>query len=73
MSSRDDEVKNPRFFDRWVVECNIKKGLITRKDYEKHLKSLSDVADNIASADERIEEPEAPIDDEPEAETAPLS
>jgi hypothetical protein len=27
------------------VERNIKKGLITRKDYEKHLKSLDDVAD----------------------------
>jgi hypothetical protein len=66
MSSREDEVKNPRLFDRRVVERNIKKGLITRKDYEKHLKSLSDVATNIASPDERIEEAaEPPLDDEP--------
>ena len=28
-----------------TVERNIKKGLITRKDYEKHLKTLEDVAD----------------------------
>jgi hypothetical protein len=75
MSSRDDEVKNPRLFDRRVVERNIKKGLITRKDYEKHLKSLGDVAGNIASADERTEEPIEALDDddEPEAETPPLS
>jgi hypothetical protein len=77
MSSRDDEVKNPRLFDRRVVERNIKKGLITRKDYEKHLKALSDVAGNIASADERIEEAvEPPMEDEDEAEdaeTPPLS
>lgn len=66
MSSREDEVKNPRLFDRRVVERNIKKGLITRKDYEKYLKSLGDVAANIASPDERIEEAaEPPIDDEP--------
>ena len=65
MSSRDDEVKNPRLFDRRVVERNIKKGLITRKDYDKHLKSLADVGANIASPDERVEEaPEPPIEEE---------
>ena len=62
--SRDEEVKNPRLFDRRIVERNIKKGLITRKDYEKHLKSLADVAGNIASADEHVED-EPDIDDEP--------
>ena len=54
--NRDEEVKNVRLFDRRVVERNIKKGLITRKDYEKHLKSLSDVGGNIASPEERIED-----------------
>lgn len=54
--SRDEDVKNPRLFDRRVVERNIKKGVITRKDYEKHLKSLTDVSDRIASAEERAEE-----------------
>jgi len=74
MSSREDEVKNPRLFDRRVVERNIKKGLITRKDYEKYLKSLEDMAGNIASPDERVEEAPEPIeDDEPEETTPALS
>jgi hypothetical protein len=60
--SRDDEAKNVRLFDRRVVERNIKKGLTTRKDYEKHLKSLSDVGGNIASPEERIED--GPDDDD---------
>jgi hypothetical protein len=67
--TREDEAKNPRLFDRRVVERNIKKGLITRKDYEKHLKSLVDMAGNIASPDERQEEGPEPDDldqDEPE-------
>jgi hypothetical protein len=70
--SRDEEVvKNPRLFDRRVVERNIKKGLITRKDYEKHLKALADVAGNIASAEERDaaaadEADDDIIEDEPE-------
>jgi hypothetical protein len=64
--SREEEAKNARLFDRRVVERNIKKGLVTRKDYDKYLKSLGDVAANIASPDERVEEaPEPPVDDEP--------
>jgi hypothetical protein len=43
--TRDPDVKNPRLFDRRIVERNIKKGLVSRKDYEKHLKALDDVAD----------------------------
>jgi hypothetical protein len=72
MSTRDDEVKNPRLFDRRIVERNIKKGLITRKDYEKHLKALNDVATNIASPEERLEDAPEPDmdDDEPETDRA---
>ncbi|HEY6476744.1 MAG TPA: hypothetical protein VI456_09195 [Polyangia bacterium] len=33
-----------RLFDKRTVERNIKKGLVTRKDYEKHMKGLEDVA-----------------------------
>ena len=51
--TRDEEVKNPRLFDSRTIERNIRKGLITRKDYEKHLKGLPDVTDKIAP-------PEAP-------------
>ena len=43
--ARDQDVKNSRLYDRRTVERSIKKGLLTRKDYEKHLKSLEDVAD----------------------------
>jgi hypothetical protein len=42
--SRDAEAKNDRLFDKRTIERSIKKGLLTRKDYEKHLKSLEDVA-----------------------------
>jgi hypothetical protein len=38
------ETKNSRLFDKRTVERNIKKGLIGRKDYEKHIKTLEDVA-----------------------------
>jgi hypothetical protein len=42
--SRDAEAaKNDRLFDKRTIERNIKKGLVTRKDYEKHLKALDDV------------------------------
>jgi hypothetical protein len=43
--SRDAEAaKNDRLFDKRTIERNIKKGLVTRKDYEKHLKALDDTA-----------------------------
>ena len=62
--SRDEDVKNPRLFDRRVVERNIKKGMITRKDYEKHLKSLADSTEKIASAEERADEGPDLVDDD---------
>jgi hypothetical protein len=46
--SRDEEVKDPRLFDVRIVERNIKRGLITRKEYERLLKSLDDVAGKVA-------------------------
>jgi hypothetical protein len=42
--SRDVEAKNDRLYDKRTVDRSIKKGLLTRKDYEKHLKGLADVA-----------------------------
>jgi hypothetical protein len=36
--------KSNRLFDKRTVDRNIKKGLVTRKDYEKHLKTLDDAA-----------------------------
>jgi hypothetical protein len=42
--SRDTEAKNDRLYDKRTVDRSIKKGLLTRKDFDKHLKSLDDVA-----------------------------
>ncbi len=49
--SRDEEVKDVRLFDTRTVERNIKRGLITRKEYERFLKSLADVAEKVAPAE----------------------
>ena len=43
--ARDQDVKTSPIYDRRTVDRNIKKGLLTRKDYEKHLKALDDVGD----------------------------
>jgi hypothetical protein len=47
--TRDAESKTDpklaRLFDKRTVDRNIKKGLISRKDYDKFLKSLDDVGD----------------------------
>ena len=51
-STRDEDARNKRLFDIRTVERNIKKGLITRKDYEKYLKSLADVSAQVAPPDE---------------------
>jgi hypothetical protein len=42
MSSKENE----RLFDLRVVERNIRKGIISRKDLERVIKSLPDRADN---------------------------
>jgi hypothetical protein len=66
--------KQARLFDKRTVERNIKKGLITRKDYEKHMKTLEDVSNKgvYGSAEPRGEDedsepessPSAPLDGE---------
>jgi hypothetical protein len=53
--TREEASQDPVLFDRRIVERNIKRGLITRKDYEKFLKSLSDSADKVRSPDEAPE------------------
>ncbi len=54
--TRDEEQKTLNYDIRTITR-SIKKGLLTRKDYEKHLKSLPDVADKAAP-------PEAMDDDD---------
>jgi len=36
--------KTARLYDKRTVERNIKKGLVSRKDYDKHVKALDRVA-----------------------------
>lgn len=50
--SRDEQSKNLRLYDRRILERNMRKGLVSPKDYEKWLKALPDVADKLAPKDE---------------------
>jgi hypothetical protein len=54
-----------RFWDVRTVDRRVRKGLINRKDYEKHLKSLPDVADKAQPIDLNA------VDDEPIEDEAP--
>jgi hypothetical protein len=42
--SRED----PRFWDVRTIERRIRKGLVSRKDLEKHLKTIDDSKDRVA-------------------------
>jgi hypothetical protein len=74
--SRDAEAKvdpkTARLYDKRTFERNIKKGLITRKDYEKHMKGLEDVANKGVfggpenDAADELDEAVAMADDEDE-------
>ncbi|HMF41899.1 MAG TPA: hypothetical protein VKQ32_14595 [Polyangia bacterium] len=57
--ARDQDPRTSRLYDRRTVERNIKKGLVTRKDFEKHLKSLDDVADKGVYGGTEADEPAA--------------
>lgn len=78
--ARETDSKTARQFDKRTVERSIKKGLISRKDYEKYLASLNDVADKATyGVGAEVEAPAAPIepaasaDGVPEAPAAPSS
>jgi hypothetical protein len=61
--TRDD----PRFWDVRTLERRLRKGQITKKDYEKYLKSIPDVAEKqapIALSDEAEDDEEDDLDDE---------
>ena len=44
--------KNERVFDQRVVHRYIATGRVTREEYEEHLASLPDVAENVKARDE---------------------
>jgi hypothetical protein len=70
-STRDDDAKNKRLFDLRTLERNIKKGLITRKDYEKYLKTLPDVAGLVLPPEEAILDDDEDELDEDEEDDGP--
>jgi hypothetical protein len=51
-STREADAKANRLFDVRTIERSIKKGLITRKDYEKHVKALPDATEKVAPPEE---------------------
>jgi hypothetical protein len=61
--ARDQDPKTARLYDRRTVERNIKKGLLTRKDWEKHLKSLEDVAEKGVYGGSEVETVETDADE----------
>ena len=71
MARDQDAARTARLFDRRTVERNIKKGLISRKDYEKHLKSLEDTAEKGVYGGSADDDDDDDIDDtaEPAGET----
>jgi hypothetical protein len=71
MSHADPKIdpKSARLYDKRTVDRNIKKGLVTRKDYEKHLKALEDVANKgVYGGTDSLDD-----DDEPEETEAPAA
>jgi hypothetical protein len=64
--SREEEVKDVRLFDTRTIERNIKRGLITRKEYERFLKALPDAAEKVSPS-----ESDAPAGNAPEPQSQP--
>jgi hypothetical protein len=66
--ARDQDPRTSRLYDRRTVDRSIKKGLLTRKDYEKHLKALDDVAEKGVYGGADSDEPDEPdeLDEAPE-------
>lgn len=60
----------PRYnlFDRRVVERNIKKGEVSREEYEKFVSSLPDVAENAELVSARLGEDLSAMEDSDEDE-----
>ena len=63
--SRED----PRFWDVRTIERRMRQGTLSKKDYDKHLKSLPDVADKAQAFDlDALDDDEDDFDDELEDE-----
>jgi hypothetical protein len=67
---RKDITPRDMLMDRRVVDRNIHKGNVTREEFEKHLQSLPDVADQAVTVRARLGEdaPEEVLEEEDDAE-----
>jgi hypothetical protein len=64
--SRDDAKAERLLYDIRIIERNIKKGLVNRKDYHEYLKTLPDAADKIAPSSDLVDDDDLDEDlDEP--------
>lgn len=55
---------DPRFWDVRTLERKFRKGQISKKDYEKHLKGLPDVAEKQAPVDLAAADDDDDLDDD---------
>ena len=53
---RKDSTPRDMLLDRRVVERNIRKGIVTREEYETFLRQLGDTADNAESVAAKLGE-----------------
>ena len=51
---RTDVTPRDILLDRRIVERNIRKGVVTREDYDRHLQALPDVAANAEIISARL-------------------
>lgn len=65
---RKDSTPRDMLLDRRVVERNIRKGIVTREEYEAFLRQLGDSSDNAEAVSARLGEDEEQVDDESEEE-----
>ena len=56
---RKDVTPREMLLDRRVVERNIRKGLVTREEYQQYVSSLPDAAENAEEIRARLGEEEA--------------
>ena len=57
-----DTLEN-KIIDKRVVRRNVRKGLLDEKDFDRHLKSLPDVADQAVPVESEVEHVETGEDD----------
>jgi hypothetical protein len=61
--TRDD----PRFWDVRTLQRRLRRGQVSKKDYEKFLKSLPDVADKVAPTADFVDDDDDDDDDDVES------